>query len=232
VRKLVVCLLVISALARCTAVGRTRTETRTVELEGAESASVNLRMSVGELDITGGAEPLLDAQFIYNLPEWEPEVDYRVEGTEGILTVVQPSITSGLPVGDVRYQWDVRLNNDVPMVLSVDLGAGQGDLALTTLSLSELRLKAGIGEVVVDLSGEWDHDVQATLEGGVGEMTVRLPGQMGVLVRISGGLGSVNTIGLSQEDGSYVNDAYGTTESTLTVDISGGVGEVTLEVVD
>jgi hypothetical protein len=203
-----------------------------VELASAESANVSLQMSVGELDISGGAEPLLNAQFIYNLPEWAPEVDYRVEGTEGVLTIAQPRIPSGLPVGDIRYQWDVRLNNDVPMVLNIDLGAGQGDLTLASLSLTELQLKAGVGEAVVDLSGAWDHDVLATLQGGVGELTVRLPGQMGVVVRISGGLGSVNTIGLNQEDGSYVNDAYGTAGSTLTVEINGGVGEVTLEVVD
>jgi hypothetical protein len=223
---------VMALLAGCSTPGRTTTETKMVELGGAESANVNLRMSVGELDVRGGAEALLNAQFLYNLPKWQPEVDYRVDGTEGVLTVAQPDIPAGLPVGDVRYQWDLRLNSEVPMVLKVDLGAGQGDLALADLSLSELQLKAGVGEATVDVSGNWDHDVQVTIQGGVGELSVRLPGAMGVRVQVSGGLGSVRTIGLDREDGSYVNDAYGATESTLSVEINGGVGEVTLEVVD
>jgi hypothetical protein len=231
-RFLVFCVLVAALLAACSTPGRTRTDTKMIELGAADSVSVTLQMRVGELDVTGGADSLMNAQFVYNLPEWEPEVDYRIEGTEGVLTVVQPSIPSGLPVGDVRYQWDVRFNDDVPMALSVDLGAGQGDLTLANLSLSELQLKAGVGEARIDLSGTWDHDVRATMQGGVGELTVRLPGQMGALVRVSGGLGAVNAIGLSQEDGAYVNDAYGRTESTLTLEINGGVGEVTLEVVD
>lgn len=225
-------MLLVALAAACSTPGRTRTDTSMVDLGAADSTSVTLQMRVGELDVMGGADPLMNAQFIYNLPEWKPEVDYRIEGTEGILMVIQPSIPSGLPVGDVRYQWDVRLNDEVPMALSVDLGAGQGDLTLANLSLSELQLKAGVGEARIDLSGDWDHDVQATIQGGVGELMVRLPGRMGVLVRVSGGLGAVNTIGLSQEDGAYVNDAYRTTEATLTLDISGGVGEVTLEVVE
>jgi hypothetical protein len=219
-------------LAGCAAAGQTQTETKTVELGDATSASISLQIKVGELAVTGGAETLLNAQFVYNVPEWEPQVDYRVQGSEGVLTVTQPSTGAGLPIGDVRYQWDIRLNNGVPMALSVDLGAGQGNLTLGDLSLNALNVKAGVGEAVIDLNGNWDHDVQATLQAGVGELTVRLPGQMGVLVRVSGGLGSVNTLGLSREDGSYVNSAYSTTGPTLTVDVTAGVGELTLEVVD
>jgi hypothetical protein len=219
-------------LIGCAVTGRTRTETRAVELDDAESVRVYLQMGVGELTVSGGAEPLMDAQFIYNLDEWEPEVEYRLEDSEGVLTVVQPSVPSGLPVGDVRYAWDVRLSDNAPMALSVDLAAGESSLMLTDLSLRELELEAGVGQTFVDLSGEWDHDVQASLQGGVGQMTVQLPAEMGVRVSVTGGLGAVNTIGLDRQGAYYVNEAFGTTDRSLTVDVEGGVGEVTLEVVN
>jgi hypothetical protein len=38
--------------------------------------------------------------------------------------------------------------------------------------------------------------------------------------------------GLTQEGDVYVNDAYGESEATLTLDIEGGIGGITLQVVE
>jgi hypothetical protein len=58
-----------------------------------------------------------------------------------------------------------------------------------------------------------------------------LPSEVGARVSAEGGLGKINAEGLRREDNSYVNDVYGDSEITLDVDIQGGVGEITLEVV-
>jgi hypothetical protein len=58
---------------------------------------------------------------------------------------------------------------------------------------------------------------------------VRLPRNVGVRVRIQGGLGKVNAAGLTRDGGDFVNDAYGETDATLRVDVETGLGNIDLE---
>jgi hypothetical protein len=62
----------------------------------------------------------------------------------------------------------------------------------------------------------------------VGQATIRLPKNIGVVVNVSGGLGSVDTHGLHHDDNEYTNDAYRKSPVTLHVKVTGGVGEIRL----
>jgi hypothetical protein len=83
----------------------------------------------------------------------------------------------------------------------------------------------------VDLTGDYTQDFDASIQGGVGEATVLLPSAVGVKANAEGGLGKINAKGLKREGDSYVNDAYGNSSVTLSVDVQGGVGQINLEVV-
>ena len=61
-------------------VGELQTETRSVEPENAESVRANLRMGIGELNLTGGADALMEADFAYNVSSWQPQANYEVVG--------------------------------------------------------------------------------------------------------------------------------------------------------
>src|SRR3712207_9116189 len=58
-----------------------------------------------------------------------------------------------------------------------------------------------------------------------------LPSQMGVRVNAGTRLGRVNAEGLRQQGEAFVNDAYGDSDATLEVNVSGGVGQINLQVV-
>jgi predicted membrane protein len=132
-----------------------------------------------------------------------------------------------------RYQWEVHFNNEVPIDLRVELGAGNASIDASELDLTALEVAAGAGNVTVDLSGERRRDLAASIRGGVGNLTVLLPSQAGVQVDVSGGLGQVVATGLSRnEEGSFVNAAFDSAENTIILDIEGGVGEINLEVVE
>src|SRR5215472_1689325 len=118
-------------------VGETRTESKTVQLGAAKAVSVSLKMGAGELKVAGGASDLLNADFTYNVPRWKPEVRYDASGGTGQLTIQQPP-SSGGHGGQTRYEWDLRFNNDVPMEISVEQGAGSANLDLAGLALSKL----------------------------------------------------------------------------------------------
>jgi hypothetical protein len=107
-------------------VGELRTEGRSVEVEGADSVHANIRIAAGELDIGGGAGNgrLMEADFAYNVAAWQPRVDYEVVGNSGDLTVQQQGLGEGIPTTDVRNEWDLRLNEKVPVDLAVQMGGG------------------------------------------------------------------------------------------------------------
>jgi len=212
-------------------VGELQTETRSVEPENAESLRTNLRIGIGELNLTGGADSLMEADFAYNVAAWQPRVSYEVVGDTGELSVEQQGLGEGIPTPDARNEWDMRLNDAVPTDLGVQMGGGVSNLDLDSLTLTGLSLDMAAGSTTVDLTGEWERDLSAVVRGGAGEVTVLLPSQVGVRVNAGTRLGRVNAEGLQQRGEAFVNDAYGDSEVTLEVDVEGGLGQINLKVI-
>ena len=188
-------------------------------------------MGAGELKIGGAADALMEGDFSYNVADWKLQIHYDVSGHKGELTVKQGSGGSGSLVGDARNEWDLRLNDQVPTDLVVKMGAGESDLDLDSLTLTGLDLEVGAGETTVDLTGDYDRDFAATIQGGVGEATVLVPSEVGVRAKAEGGIGKIKAKGFQREGEAYVNDAYGDSDVTVDIDVQGGVGEINLEVV-
>ena len=211
--------------------GELQRDSRSVDVENAQSVRTELRVGAGELNVTGGADALMEANFTYNVADWRPEVSYEVSGDEGVLRADQGSGGEDVFGGNTRNEWDVRLNDEVPIDLDVEMGAGESDLDLDSLTLTGLDLSMGAGQTVVDLTGDYGQDLTASIEGGVGEATVRLPSEVGVRVSAEGGLGSINAEGLQRDGEAYVNEAYGESDVTLDVQVRGGVGQINLEAV-
>jgi hypothetical protein len=207
--------------------GPMQTETRTVQLGDAKTVRAEIKMGAGEMTLSDGARDLFEGEFSSNLARWKPQVDYSVSGSRGLLTV-RPPEGSG-PMGNSKNQWDLHFNNHVPLELSVELGAGKSTLELGTLALSQLDVKMGVGETIVDLAGDWKNDLQARIHGGVGEATVKLPRDVGVGVRARGGIGEIRAGELKKDGDIYTNDAYGKSPVTLDVDVEGGIGQINLE---
>src|SRR3712207_2604091 len=212
-------------------VGEMQRESRSIQAQNAQSVRANLKVGAGELNLTGGADQLMEADFAYNVADWKPKVNYDVSGDTGELSVRQGSGGGVRLGGDARNEWDIRLNDEVPTNLSVQMGAGESDLDLDDLTLRGLDLEMGAGRTTIDLTGDYDQDLVASIQGGVGQATVQLPSEVGVRVEAQGGLGEINAEGLQKEGEAYVNDSYGDSEVTLDVDIQGGVGQINLEVV-
>jgi hypothetical protein len=212
-------------------VGEMQHESRTIQPESAQSVRANLMMGAGELQVVGAADALMEADFSYNVAHWRPRVSYEVAGNTGELSVKQGSGGGVRLGGDARNEWNVRFNDAVPIDLRAQMGAGESDLDLDSLTLTGLTLEMGAGRTTVDLTGDYKQDFDASIRGGVGQATVLLPSEVSVRARAQGGLGKINAEGLQREGDSHVNDAYGSSDVTLDVDVQGGVGEINLKVV-
>jgi CubicO group peptidase (beta-lactamase class C family) len=219
-------------LAGCTSqarVGALQTESQSVELGDATSVRVEIDLGAGDLELTGGAEKLLEADFTYNVADLKPEVAY----TDGALVVRQPDV-GGLPslrgITGYRNEWGLRLHDEASLDLHVAVGAGTSNLKLAGLSLTGLDVTLGAGETTVDLSGDWVRDLDVTIDAGMGEVSVRLPKDVGARVEVEAGVGAIEAAGLTQDGDVYTNAAYGVSEVTLRVNLEAGVGRINLEV--
>jgi predicted membrane protein len=96
------------------------------------------------------------------------------------------------------------------------------------VDVKNLDVHMGAGQLDLDLTGSRKESVQGTIEGGVGQATIRLPKDVGVHVDATGGIGAVDVSGLHRDGDSYVNDVYGKTPTNVDLTIHGGVGEIRL----
>lgn len=206
--------------------GPTQHETKSIEKDNSELVKVDLRMGAGEMRVEGGSKKLMDAEFSYNIPSWKPDVRYGNTGVRGYLTIEQPH--TNRVGGDMHYEWDMRLNNDVPIDLHVNFGAGEAKLDLGSLSLRSVEVEMGVGEIKLDLRGQPKRDYDVHIRGGVGEATVYLPRDVGVFANASGGIGGISVRGLRKEGGHYVNDEYERAKVKIHLDVRGGVGSINL----
>jgi len=196
-----------------------------LELDKSEMVRAVLDIKAGEIKVRGGAAKLLEAGFDYDHPEWKPVVDYKNSSFRGELRVEQGT---NISLGSSENIWDLKFNDGVPLDLETKLGAGKADLKLGSLSLRSVSVKAGAGEVIVDLRGQPKRSYTVEVHGGVGEATVYLPKDVGVSASASGGIGSINTEGLTKRDGRWINPDQEHSSILVRVDVHGGVGEINL----
>jgi hypothetical protein len=211
-----------------TSVGNVTTESESVVPESATSAIVRIDFPAGELKVQNGADSLMDASFRYNVKKWQPQVKYSENGSQGELHVSVPG-DSPVPLGgELINEWGIQLSDQVPMDLQINTGAGNSQLDLGGLDMNSLTVETGTGVTTINLDGTWDHDLDVSVRGGVGQLTVNLPADMGVRVDMDTALVSVTTNGLTRDEHGYVNQAFGTAPHTLTLDLQAGVGSVVL----
>lgn len=206
----------------------TRTETQSIDRDKSEMVRVDLRMAAGEMKVhPGAAGKLMDAAFTYNVASWKPEVRYNATGFRGTLNIEQHA-TSGGGHHDTKNIWDIQLNDQVPLDVIANMGAGEGRLDLGGLSLRSVQVNLGAGSVRLDLRGEPKHDYDVQVRGGVGEADIWLPRTAGVVAEASGGLGGIKADGFTQRNGKYYNDAYEKAQVRIHLDVKGGIGQINL----
>ncbi|MCP4196181.1 MAG: hypothetical protein GY762_03445 [Proteobacteria bacterium] len=134
-----------------------------------------------------------------------------------------------IPFGGFKAleDWELDLNRDIPIVLTLSTGVGQSQLNLQRLNLIDFQLKAGVGSI--DLLMPQRGKVRAELSGGVGNMTIEIPTNVGVkLVMTKGLTRTAIPKNYQQQDGVYYSPNYGEADAQLSLTIHGGVGNITI----
>ncbi len=199
-------------------------EKKILDLDKSELTRVDLKIDAGELRVSGGSPKLMEADFDYNTPGWNPKVDYHSTGARSDIEISQGP--GAVPHG--KNEWDLKFNDSVQMDFVVRMGAGEAHLNLGSLNLRSVSMDLGAGEVDMDLRGNPKRSYDVRVQGGVGQATIHLPSNVGVSATASGGLGDINVRGLEQRNGRWINPRHENDPVTIHVDVKGGVGQIDL----
>ncbi|MBD3348375.1 MAG: hypothetical protein GF400_04155 [Candidatus Eisenbacteria bacterium] len=217
-----------TATGECVEIAETVTESETVAIGDAEEVDVRLVANIGEFVIRGGAEALAEADFTYNIAKWKPTVEYSESGRKGILTIRQPDVGVGKVPEDAENRWDIRLNSGMPLSISMEADVGDATLKLAGLIVERLVVDQGVGATMIDLGAEIARDSTVEVDGGVGDITIYVPQNAGVIVKAGMGLGSITAEGFEERGGAYVNESYGKADVTVEIKVDTGIGSMTI----
>ncbi|NLE75415.1 MAG: hypothetical protein GX605_01520 [Chloroflexi bacterium] len=206
------------------------TETLSIPLEGAEAAKVQLHYGVGALHVAGGAAPdaLLAGAFAYGV-QHRTKRDGRV--LEADLSVPSQRIVQfAAPWNwwqNARPDWDVQLNQNVPLSLEVETGASDVTLDLSALQVRELEISTGASAVEVTLPAAAGH-TQVEMEGGAASFKLRVPEGVAARIRSTGGLSgtTVDTTRFPRLGDIYQSPDYDTAIHRVDLKLETGVSSV------
>jgi N-terminal domain of toast_rack, DUF2154 len=209
-----------------TPAGPAVTETKNIELGKAELVNVEVRLGVGELDVSGGTSKLLEGEFVHSENLSRPEVRYDETGFRGRLVIETEKENRRFGGKGQKNRWSLRFNETVPLDFNIKLGVGESKLDFSRLKPRSIEINSGVGTTDIDLRGSYEKDFEVRVHGGVGEAKVRLPKDVAVTIDAKGGIGGLETRNLRRDGDRWVNEAFGKAKATIHLEVRGGVGHI------
>jgi len=204
----------------------TKTEHQKIARDKSEMTRAEFTIAAGELTVSGGTNELMEGDFTYGDPSFQPQIRYHNSSFRSLLELEQrPNKTSS---GNVESKWNVHLNEEVPMDVKVKIGAGESRLDLGKLNLRSVEVEVGAGQVKLDLRGTPKHDYDVKVRGGVGEASIWVPKEARVTADAAGGIGDIEVHGFQKTDGHYENNAAKDAQVRIHLDVKGGIGSIRL----
>jgi hypothetical protein len=200
-----------------------------LNLEQAASARLSLKHGAGHLELRSGAGPdqLFAGTFAGGI---DKHVDRRGDHME---VTLEPNRQDWLAWswpwawGTRGLDWNVRLNPNVRLDLSLESGASESQIDLADLRVDELTLHTGASNTHVILPAQAGY-TRARISSGAASIHIAVP--RGVAARVHGamGLGSmaVDSARFLRRNGGYESPDYETATNRVELEIEGGVGSV------
>lgn len=116
---------------------------------------------------------------------------------------------------------------------SIVCGVGKMELqGLGYLAPRQFRFKGGVGETLIDFSGEGGQDITGVVEVGIGRVEIKLPAEMGVRLSTNKGLGNLSLPSghFNRQGSGYETPGYDSARQKLDLEIRTGIGETCIRI--
>jgi hypothetical protein len=117
--------------------------------------------------------------------------------------------------------------------LGIEVGAARFEAqGLGNLNAQRVTLQGGVGEVILDFTGDWQQDMNASINMGLGSLTLRLPHGLGVRVVRQGILASFDSQRLTKRGDVYYSENWENATHKLSLEVDAALGSIRVEWVD
>lgn len=181
----------------------------------------------------------------------------RVDGSQRATVALSPRVATRLDLEFGAGEADVELGGLALEEVEISTGASEtrvsfarpnrvaarvvrleaGAAALKVEKLGNARaerfeFEGGLGETTLDFSGEWGASATASIQMGVGSVTLRLPRGVGVRIRKDSFLASFDAPGMVRRGGAWYSRDYEGARHKLDIEIDAAIGSVDIDWVD
>ncbi|MDD1685339.1 MAG: toast rack family protein [Methanoregula sp.] len=206
--------------------------------DGASSGEIRILLGAGDLTLRGGAPGgrLMEATVYSKRPEMQP--DYTESMNNSVKTVAMTEtghrkkdwVVANAPESWANT-WDVRLGDEIPVAVTVNVGAGDCELLLGDSNLTSLTVNTGAGDTTIDLAGYHGGWFDAFIYHGVGDLTLRIPPGSNTRILLHQGVGDITANGMVQNNEQYTTAGFNPALPVNEITLSQGVGSIQLEAV-
>lgn len=148
----------------------------------------------------------------------------------GGLALRRLDVTTGASATRIRFSTANRADAE-----RVEIEAGAASMEVEGLGnarAGRISYQGGAGRTVLDFGGEWTRSASATVEMGVGSLTLRLPREVGVRITRSSFLTRFSPAGMERRGDSYYSAGWEGAPHRLDLSIEAALGAVNVEWID
>jgi hypothetical protein len=170
-------------------------EQSSIPLAGATEAALTLHHGAGRLSVNGGAAPdqLVSGSFGGGLDSTRGSesgrltVDMRVRDRDATHYIFGP--WHGGWAG--ALDWDVALNQSIPLTLRLETGASEARLSLRDTQVRELRLKTGASSTLIELPASAGF-TRVLIESGAASVKIRVPQGVAASIEVKSAMAGIH----------------------------------------
>jgi len=185
-------------------------------LQSKRGVKLRGRQHAGRIDVSLGP----DAPLALDLEFGAAQADIELGG----LRVRRAEISTGASETTLRFS---QPNPERLSVLEIEVGAAALRAeGLGNANVERLSVDGGLGDIVLDFSGEWRGDTTADIDMGIGSLTLVVPKGVGLHVVKDGFLAPFDSEGLVKRGNGYYSLDWDSAPHRLTVRIDAAFGSI------
>lgn len=189
-----------------------------------ELAKLMMKMGSGELYVNGGNLPLLEA----SLPKDLVTLKHEVKENTDLVTIEDENTSFNLK-RSTEAVYDLTLSENQSWEISIDTGAIDALLDLRTLSVSEVLVNMGAGDIELVLSDLSDH-MAVEINSGASDITISVPRSVGFSLEMGSVINDVAIEGAYKKvEGGYESSNYDKRNRHIDIKIASAVTSVSVE---
>lgn len=184
-------------------------------LEGGGGVKPRIREG-GRLELGLGPGVPLDLDLAFGAVEADLEL--------GGLKIRRAEISTGASETRLRFS---QPNPERLDDLTIAVGAAAfRATGLANANAERVKVDGGVGEIVLDFTGEWRRDLTVDIDMGLGSLTLRIPRGVGVRVVKDTFLMSFDSQGLIKRGNAYYSEDWDEAKYRLNIAVDGALGSI------